>query len=433
MNLVVRQFDRVVGILSGTADRGIVFRYDREYCSDPHAREISHSLPLRDGEYPARECLPFFAGLLPDGDLKRRISDYLHISESSTLKLLEALGGECAGTISLSIEDSGDFASFAEEQIRPQDGYRRLETSEIAAMIDRMAERPLLTGDRELRLSLAGAQQKISLARFADSWHLPLRGAPSTHILKPSRDPWPDLAANEFLCMRTARAAGLPVPATELRRFEGIPVFIIERYDRLINERPGTETRGEMVVRIHQEDACQAQGIMPDRKYQNDGGPGFSDLAGLIGECSSAPILDIRVLMEAAVYNFLIGNCDAHGKNFSFLYETQGVEKKSIARLAPLYDLVCTTAYEGLSTKLSMSIGGEYRIERIRKKHFLRLGAAAGVSEKYMKGLIDAMIRQVLQAFDAASGLAELKECTDLIDRIRRGMQERIAMLRAEY
>ncbi|HPX48743.1 MAG TPA: type II toxin-antitoxin system HipA family toxin, partial [Treponemataceae bacterium] len=370
-------------------------------------------------EYPARECLPFFAGLLPDGDLKRRISDYLHISESSTLKLLEALGGECAGTISLSIEDSGDFASFAEEQIRPQDGYRRLETSEIAAMIDRMAERPLLTGDRELRLSLAGAQQKISLARFADSWHLPLRGAPSTHILKPSRDPWPDLAANEFLCMRTARAAGLPVPATELRRFEGIPVFIIERYDRQITERPGTETPGEIVERIHQEDACQAKGIMPDRKYQNDGGPGFADIAALIGRCSAAPILDIRVLLQTAVFNFLIGNCDAHGKNFSFLYQRTGADTKRTIGLAPLYDLVSTTAYSGLSTKLSMSIGGEYRIERIRLEHFLRLGAASGVSDKYMKGLLRTMLVQMPAALEKAASLDELKEYAALTERIR--------------
>lgn len=432
MNLIVRQFDQAIGILSGTADRGIIFRYNKEYLARPDACEISHSLPLKEGEYSTRECLPFFTGLLPDGELKRQISDYLHVSESSTMKLLEALGGECAGTISLEPEDPENRNTLFRDNRQPAARYRKIEVADIAAMISRMEEQPLLAGDRELRLSLAGAQQKIALARFPDGWQLPLRGAPSTHILKPSRAPWPDLAANEFLCMQTAKAVGIPVPPTELAFFEGKPVFIIERYDRRISETFGPDKTSRSIDRIHQEDACQASGIMPDRKYQNDGGPGFADIAALIGERCATPILDIRVLLQTAVFNFLIGNCDAHGKNFSFLYQRTGADTKRTIGLAPLYDLVSTTAYSGLSTKLSMSIGGEYRIERIRLEHFLRLGAASGVSDKYMKGLLRTMLVQMPVALEKAASLDELKEYAALTELIREGMQERISSIEAQ-
>lgn len=168
---------------------------------------------------------------------------------------------------------------------------------------------------------------------------------------------------------------------------------------------------------------------MPDRKYQNDGGPGFTDIAALIGGCSAAPILDIKILLQAVVFNFLTGNCDAHSKNFSFLYLRTGTDAKRSIRLAPLYDLVSTTAYKGLSTKLSMSIGGEYRIERIRLEHFLRLGAASGVSDKYMKGLLRTLLAQIPAAFEKAASLDELKEYTALTERIRQGMQERISSI----
>ncbi len=435
MNLIVRQFDHRIGILSGTPDRGIIFKYDNDYLSRPNAIAISHSLPLDGREYSTRECLPFFTGLLPDGELKRRISDYLHVSESSTLKLLEALGGECAGTISLTNEDEEDLAGSDSTNTKFEARYRKLETAEIASMIDRMAERPLLTIDRDLRLSLAGAQQKISLARFSDMWFLPLHGSPSTHILKPSRDPGassnllPDLAVNEYFCMQAAKAVGLPVPDTELFFLDGIPVYIIARYDRDLFEAIDSGWIEPKVRRIHQEDACQANNIMPDRKYQNDGGPGFAELVTLINECSKAPILDIRILLQAAIFNYLIGNCDAHGKNFSILYG-QTILKANNTRLAPLYDLVSTTAYEGLTTKLSMSIGGEYRIERIRLEHFMRLGAIAGVTEKYMRGLIDSKLIQVPQAIEKASGLSALLPYKDLTDRIKRQMLERINILR---
>lgn len=177
MNLVVFQDAKRIGLLAGTSDRGVVFRYDKEYPASPDARSLSLSLPIQSDEFSSKECLPFFTGLLPDGDLKRKISEFLHVSESSTIKLLEALGGECAGAVTLI---NKEYYS-ADSQVNPvlpfENRYRKIDEIELSAMVEQMEQRPLLTGHQELRLSLAGAQQKLPLARFDGVWYLPLDGS----------------------------------------------------------------------------------------------------------------------------------------------------------------------------------------------------------------------------------------------------------------
>jgi len=274
-----------------------------------------------------------------------------------------------------------------------------------------MDYRPLLTGASELRLSLAGAQQKLALARFEGDWYLPLGGSPSTHILKPSRYPYPDLAVNEYICMQVASLCGLPVPSTALFLLDGTPVYVIERYDRKLHA-------GKIlsIERIHQEDACQALGIMPDRKYESDGGPGFSQIVSLIHTIAASPILEMRTILGLAIFNFLMGNCDAHGKNLSFLYSGQ---EKDAGVLAPLYDLVSTTVYGDLSSKLSMKIGGEYRIERIRRNHFITLGKEVQVGRSYMEKLLDTMILSVSKALDKIALLAEIPMMEPLVSSMK--------------
>lgn len=153
----------------------------------------------------------------------------MHVSESSTLKLLDALGGECAGSVSLINEDAYNASLGDLQSATFGSRYRKIEDSELSAMVDRMSRRPFLTGASDLRLSLAGAQQKLPLARFEDIWYLPLDGAPSTHILKPSKEPYPDLAGNEYVCMQVASLCGLPVPGSIV-----FPFYVIERYDRTL-------------------------------------------------------------------------------------------------------------------------------------------------------------------------------------------------------
>ncbi len=424
MNLVVLEDGTRVGLLVGSADRDVVFSYDTEYLASFDARALSLSLPLRPEEFSSKECLPFFTGLLPDGDLKRKISEFLHVSESSTLKLLNALGGECAGSVSLINEDAYNASIIDSKVSTFESRYQKLGNSDLSAMVERMSRRPLLTSASDLRLSLAGAQQKLPLARFEDIWYLPLDGAPSTHIIKPSKEPYPDLAVNEYVCMQVASLCGLPVPRTELFFLEETPVYVIERYDRkLITGVP------QGVKRIHQEDACQALGIMPNCKYESNGGPSFSQIISLVDAHTSIPILAIQTLLSLAIFNFLVGNCDAHGKNISFLYPIQGKPRNQSATIAPLYDLVSTTVYEDLSSKLSMKIGGEYRIDHIRRNHFILLGEEARVGRPYMEKLLDSMCLAVPQALDRIALLPDIPMKDTLITTIREQMEKRIRQI----
>jgi serine/threonine-protein kinase HipA len=406
MRLNVLQFDRLVGHLESTQDRGVVFQYDQEYLSAPGSRALSLSLPLREKPYSQASAMPFFSGLLPDGDLRRRIADYLHVSGSSTLRLLDALGGECAGTVSMlrEVEEQETNRIVNEE-------YEEIPAESLAELFLESARRPLLAPWGGARLSLAGAQEKIPLLLKDGRWFRPLGTAASSHILKPASAAFPDLVANEFFCMRLASSLGIAVPRVEYMTY-GRPVLVVLRYDR-------QTAPGAAIERIHQEDACQALGIMPDRKYQTDGGPGFIDLARLIRSACSNPLPDIEALLRIALFNFLMGNCDAHGKNFSLLFQGSRTE------LAPFYDLVATTVYPDLETKLSMRIGKEYRIDRIGKAELAGFAQDAGVKPRVVMDDLDGLIATVPAIWDRVASLRELAGSAELIDRIRSGFDER--------
>ena len=222
--------------------------------------------------------------------------------------------------------------------------------------ISEVPSRPLMAGEDGVRLSLAGAQGKLALAIHGGAYFLPLEGSPSTHILKPASPHFSDLVENEFFCMKLAAAAGLDVAEVEIG-IAGTHRFLqVRRYDR---------TGPESHDRIHQEDFCQALGLPPDMKYQEEGGPNLKRCFELLRTISAAPGLDALQLFDAVVFNFLIGNCDAHGKNFSFLYDVEAGP-----RLAPLYDLVCTRAYPELSSSMAMRIGGEKDPSRLVAKNW---------------------------------------------------------------
>ena len=207
MKLGVYFGERKAGELYTTGDRGIVFSYAEEYLSSGSSQKLSASLPLRKEEFSQKECLPFFSGLLPEGASRKKIADYLHVSETSTAKLLEALGGECAGLITLTAEE---FPALQKESY-PISGqnYEVISDEKLCEFIKKIPERPLIKADDKLRLSLAGAQEKLALAKSNGKWNLPLNGAPSTHILKPTREgSLSTLAQNEYICMRLAKKNG---------------------------------------------------------------------------------------------------------------------------------------------------------------------------------------------------------------------------------
>jgi serine/threonine-protein kinase HipA len=404
MRLLVREFGRLVGALDSTPDRGVVFSYDGAYLADPQARPLSLSLPLREKPFSQAASLPFFAGLLPDGDARRKVADYLHVSETSTLKLLDALGGDCAGTVSIMPEERLEDAEGEELAQGGEASYRELSLPELGRLVLESERRPLLAPLDGVRLSLAGAQDKIPLRYAEGRWFLPLGEAPSSHILKPSSLVFDDLVFNEFFCMRFAGALGFPVPRVDLVDV-GRKALLIQRYDR--------EVDGEgRIARVHQEDFCQALGIMPDRKYEADGGPGFAAIATTLRRASSNPLRDIQAFVRISLFNLLVGNCDAHGKNFSLLYRGREVG------LAPFYDLVSTAAYPELSDRFSMRFGGEYRFEKLGRENLERFAADLGVRSRFVADAMADLIESAAAVRGKVASLPELAQRQGLVAKV---------------
>jgi serine/threonine-protein kinase HipA len=352
MSLSVHWDDKEIGRLDRVSDRAREYSFRYTGASRP----ISLALPLRSESFSPAESRPFFEALLPEGEARERIAAQLRLAASDSYSLLAALGGDCAGA--LQILDA--------ESLPTSPNVEWLDASGLDALIEELPRHPLgiAAGDRRLRLSLAGVQHKAVLLRDDyGRFGKPLEGMPSSHILKPElpASEYPGLACNEFFCMLLAASCGLAVARVELIAAAGRPCLVVTRFDRSADGSPPS--------RLHQEDLCQALGLTPDFKYQQAGWslPSYTGLARLLDEHSLAPGLDRLAAAKAALFNFLIGNADAHAKNFSLLHLDRGV------RLAPLYDLVSTAAYSELSTELSLSIGDELDPDAISHVHWLDL------------------------------------------------------------
>ncbi|MCR4734290.1 MAG: type II toxin-antitoxin system HipA family toxin [Treponema sp.] len=401
MKLNVFLGNEKAGSLESTDNRGVIFIYDKNYLMNKNAVPLSASLPLQSEEFPQKQCIPFFSGLLPEEDSRKKIADYLHISETSTLKLLEALGGECAGLISILTE--GDSLSTETSYSLNSENYELLDDKKLSDFIEKMNTRPLIKADDKLRLSLAGAQEKLALAKINGEWYLPLNGAPSTHILKPTRTgSLSSLAINEYICMKLAKSFGLPVPEVDLLKIAGKDVFVIERYDR-IND-------GNFIQRLHQEDFCQALGIMSTSKYQNDGGPGIADIFNTITKVCTVPVLESQKFLRYVIFNYLMGNCDSHGKNYSLLYKNDRVE------LSPLYDVVSTVIYPGLTEKLSMKIGKHYEIQKVSKEDFSLLAESLNIKYSLFQKIFDDFGKKYINAFERLK--SDEKVSADILNSI---------------
>jgi serine/threonine-protein kinase HipA len=356
----------------------MTFCYAENWLNDPNAVSLSHSLPLRKEQFSRDECRGFFAGLLPDESKRKIIAKNLGISASNDFAMLEQIGGECAGAVT--------FVPEGERLPSADCSYRPLTNDQLAKLLKDLPRRPLMAGEDGVRLSLAGAQDKIAVHVANDQISLPLGDAPSTHILKPAVEQFAGIVFNEAYCMKLARAIGLHVAKTEIRKVKDIDFLLIERYDR--RGVPGSPGEPGLLEREHQEDFCQALGVAPENKYQNEGGPSLKQCFDLLRGLSSVPVLDLQRLLDAVVFNFLVGNHDAHGKNFSILYGRE-------TRLAPLYDIVCTVYYSELSKKMAMKLGDEYVSERISPKHFELLADEVGLGKPMVRMRLQELAKTV--------------------------------------
>jgi serine/threonine-protein kinase HipA len=359
--------DQKVGRLWLDEKRRFVFQYDATWINKKGAIPLSLHLPLRAETYPDDLSRPFFSNLLPEAEIKRIIAQRLQISVSNDFAMLNGIGGECAGAVSV-------LPSGVATAAKP--GYQELNEEELHKIIIDLPRRPLMAGVEGMRLSLAGAQNKLPVYMEDNRIFIASGNAPSTHILKPPIRDLEDTVENETFCMMLAQKMGLSVPAVTIRR--GLDqLFIIARYDRKYD-------KDGPVVRMHQEDFCQALGFLPDQKYESEGGPSLKHCFTLLQEKSIRPAADRMALLRWAIFNFLIGNADAHAKNLAMIFTDRG------PRLAPFYDLICTQVYPDLTEKSAMRIGGENRPSWIRQKHWAKLGEAVAIkSSLVLKTLKD--------------------------------------------
>lgn len=337
------------------------FRYEPDYSGPP----ISWALPIQREAHPHALCRAVFGGLLPEGDGREALARNLGVSAGNDYALLEEVGGDCAGAIVL-LDLDADLPATPE--------VRWLQPNDLDGILRDLPERPLAAAPAQgIRLSLAGAQPKTPVIVEGDRVGQPTNlAAPTTHIVKPEPQAFPGLVDNEAFCMDLARAIDLTVaPVSKEVTGSGLPYLLVERYDRDLTTEP--------IRRLHQEDFCQALGVAADRKYQSEGGPGVRDAIELLRSASPAPALDLPRFWEALVFNWLIGNCDAHAKNFSLLYDT------GAPTLAPLYDLVSTTIYPRLTTRLAMSIDGATDLDDVTMSAWLELAASSGLSARFAR------------------------------------------------
>jgi serine/threonine-protein kinase HipA len=342
---------------------------------------LSQSLPLRMEPFDDAATRPFFAGLLPEGGNRKLIAQTLHVSRQNDFALLDSLGGECAGAVTLL--ELGQKPNLISIEMSAH--VRWLNAKQLLDLLDEMPLRPMLAGDEGLRLSLAGAQDKLPVVLHDDGVRigLPLYGSPSTHILKPPISAVDGSVFNEGFCMALASALKLDVAKAKIHQIADQPnpryYLLVERYDREVATSHTSTTHSKATSRVHQEDFCQALGVAPETKYQSEGGPNLAYAFELLRRATRPSAPQTLKLLDFVVFNALIGNHDAHGKNFSLLYTDKG------AVLAPLYDALCTAVYPNLTDKMAMKIGSKYKFSEVEAKHWEQFAIDAALSPALVK------------------------------------------------
>lgn len=352
-----------VGTLA-LVDGRLNFWYAPGWLSRPDAVTLSASLPLQAEPFDDRKTRPFFAGLLPEEQMRRLIAQQFQVSGQNDFALLDHIGGECAGAVTFL--EPGQALPIPTSN----DDVQWLSDDEVVAILDELPRRPMLAGKDGLRLSLAGAQDKLPVVFDGARIGLPLNGTPSSHILKPAIHAVEDSVINEGFCMALAEAMQLKPAKSKVHLVLDRSFLLVERYDRLIDAQGHRQ-------RLHQEDFCQALGVVPKMKYQNEGGP---DLARSATRPSAPQVLR---LLDYVIFNALIGNHDAHAKNFSLLYLHKEPGKAPV--LAPFYDTLSTAVYPTLTPKMAMKIGSEYKFSEVQARHWEQFAEGVGFTKAQAK------------------------------------------------
>lgn len=367
--LEVWLFSDRVGTLA-LVDGRLSFCYAPDWLSRPDAVALSISLPLQAEPFDDRKTRPFFAGLLPEGQMRRLIAQQFQVSGQNDFALLDHIGGECAGAVTF-LEPGQALP------VPTRNGdVQWLSDEEVVAILDELPRRPMLAGKDGLRLSLAGAQDKLPVVFDGARIGLPLNGTPSSHILKPAIHAVEDSVINEEFCMALADAMRLKPAKSKVHAVLDRRFLLVERYDR-VADAPGHRQR------LHQEDFCQALGVVPEMKYQNEGGPDLAQCFDLVRRVTRPSAPQILRLFDYVIFNALVGNHDAHAKNFSLLYLNKDTGKAPV--LAPFYDTLSTAVYPTLTPKMAMKIGSKYKFSEVQARHWEQFAEGVGLTKAQAK------------------------------------------------
>lgn len=371
-------------------------RWSFDYASDWATYALSPHFPLTTRHYLDREDRRpvewFFENLLPEGRLRELLASRDRIHPRDTWALLIRHGQDTAGALSLVPDDLPP--SSPEKRLVP------LSRADLQVKIVESRRRnvPLLASWDEIRMSLAGVQEKLGL--FIDAqgaMFLPEGTAASTHIVKPENTStdFPFCPANEFFCMRLATQLKLPVPTVDLLHLPE-PLYVIERFDRNVSKGRGES--GDDVRRLHQIDLCQALGVSPATKYESEGGLGLHHLFDVLeGVFVDRPIVAVNAVVQWVVFNYLIGNLDAHAKNIAFLMRGPKAE------VAPFYDLLCVEAYLPRAT-MAMGIAGENKPGWVEGIHWDAMAFEARVAPRLVRGVLKKMVERIPEGISRVIG-----------------------------
>ncbi len=369
---------RRIGTIEGDSYADATFRYEQEYLESSYAAPISVSLPLSEDAFSADRTSCFFESILPEGFSRKSVANWIKTDEKDYLTILSVLGKECLGAIKVVENDSPEKAGYeplTQKQVRELASEGATKSTQILM---------------QTHLSLAGASGKVGLYHGADGrWYLPKGDAPSTHIVKQSHVRLNKIVLNEQICMLTAKYCGIDVPESFIvdsgTGKDQDVLFAIQRFDRNLNSKKKVD--GHVVAfRLHQEDFAQAMGIPAEYKYETEKRGYLKQMFGTLRNNVSNPIEDQKELLRRVIFQYLIGNTDAHIKNYALLY---GDDLQTI-RLAPAYDILSTQIYN-TSSDMSFYIGEEVDIKKISRQTFIDASNELGIGRKMVEKEFDAL------------------------------------------
>ena len=418
--------NRRVGTLSRARSGAIEFSYDADWLAWDHALPVSLSLPLRETPYRGEPVSAVFENLLPDSDkLRRLVAEKVGARGVDAYSLLAKIGHDCVGALQFIAgdEDAPDTTGKIEGEA--------VDAAEIEKILNGLSQAPLgLTRDDGFRISVAGAQEKTALLWHKGQWIKPHGTTPTTHLIKTQIGKLPDgidlsdSVENEYYCLKLTAAFGLPVNTATIETFGETKALVIERFDR-------RWTKDGRLLRLPQEDCCQALSVPPTLKYQNEGGPGMSDVLGLLNG-SDTPIADQDIFLKAQLVFWLMGATDAHAKNFSLFLSPGGSY-----RMTPLYDIVTAQGaldarqIERKQMRMAMSVGDSrhYRFDQIHGRHFVQTALRAGLSRKRATDIIEEIAARAPDALEEAANALPEAFPQALVEAVRTAMMERLGSL----